>query len=100
MASKPRMPRGLGTAGQKLWHGVVEEFDLAGEPHKLRILEDACKTADVIKRLDDAAAKQPLTVLGSQKQQVINPCIAQAQTSRMQLAQLLGRLNFSAPEED
>ncbi len=50
------MPRGLGTEGQKLWTGVIGEFNLAYEPHKIRILTDACKTADLIKRLDDAAA--------------------------------------------
>src|ERR1700733_12525024 len=38
MAPKPRMPRGLGTEGQKLWKSVIGEFDLAAEPHKLRIL--------------------------------------------------------------
>lgn len=99
MVRKPRMPRGLETEGQKLWRGVIEEFDLSAEPHKLRILFDACKTADVIKRLDDAAVKQSLTVRGSMGQEVINPLIAQAQTARGQLAQLLGRLNF-APEDD
>jgi hypothetical protein len=94
------MPRGLGTEGQKLWRGVVDEFDLRAEPHKLRILFDACKTADVIDRLDKAAAKAPLTVKGSMGQEVISPLIAQSQTARGQLAQLLGRLNFAPTEED
>jgi hypothetical protein len=62
VAPKPRMPRGLGAEGQKLWKGVTGEFDLSAEPHKRRILFDACKTADVIKRLDDVAAKQAVTV--------------------------------------
>jgi hypothetical protein len=93
------MPRGLGTEGQKLWKGVIEEFDLSLEPHKQRILYDACKTADVVKRLDDAAAKQGLTVKGSMGQEVINPVLAQAQVARGQLASLLGRLNFSGPED-
>ena len=100
MATKPRMPHGLGPEGKKLWTGVIGEFDLAYEPHKIRILTDACKTADLIKRLDDAAAKAPLTVRGSMGQEVINPLIAQSQTARGQLAQLLTRLNFAAPEDD
>jgi hypothetical protein len=99
------MPRGLGTEGQKLWKGVVAEFNLSLEPHKQRILFDACKTADVIKRLDDAARSAPLTVRGSMGQEVINPVVGQAQVARGQLAQLLGRLNFvplplPLPEED
>ncbi len=93
------MPRGLGTEGQKLWTGVIGEFNLAYEPHKVRILTDACKT-DLIKRLDDAAVKAPLTVKGSMGQEVINPLIAQAQTARMQLAQLLARLNFTQEDDD
>ena len=66
MVSKPRMPRGLGTEGQKLWTGVIGEFNLAYEPHKVRILTDACKT-DLIKRLDDAAVKVPLTVASQRR---------------------------------
>ena len=100
MAPKPRMPRGLGAEGQKLWKGLTGEFDLSAEPHKRRILFDACKTADVIKRLDDVASKQAVTVKGSMGQEVIHPCIAQAQTARGQLAQLLTRLNFAGMEDD
>ena len=100
MAPKPRMPHGLGTEGKKLWESVVGVFDLSTEPHKRRILFDACKTADVIKRLDDVASKQPVTVKGSMGQEVIHPCIAQAQTARGQLAQLLARLNFAGLEDD
>ncbi|WP_231514671.1 hypothetical protein [Mycobacterium sp. URHB0044] len=60
---------------------------------------DACKIADYVKRLDDEAGKQPLTVKGSMGQQVINPIIDKAITARGQLAQLLCRLNF-ATEDD
>lgn len=94
------MPHGLGTEGKRLWTTVVDEFDMYAEPHKRRILFDACKTADLIKRLDDVAAKASVTVKGSMGQEVIHPCIAQAQTARMQLAQLLARLNFAPPEDD
>ena len=100
MVSKPRMPRGLGTEGKKLWESVIDEFNLSVEPHKRRILFDACKIADSIKRMDDEAAKQPLVVKGSTGQPVIHPCIAQAQAARGLLAQLLGRLNFAPPEDD
>ncbi|RFZ47670.1 hypothetical protein DAVIS_00385 [Mycobacterium marinum] len=100
--TKPRMPRGLGTEGQKLWQSVVAAFELTAtdDPDKLRILFDACQTADLVKRLGDAAAKATLTVRGSMGQEVINPLIAQAQSSRMQLAQLLGRLNFTSQEDN
>jgi hypothetical protein len=67
------MPRGLEAEGQKLWESVVAVFDLSAEPHKRRILFDACKTADVVKRLDGGASKQPVTVKGSMCQEVIHP---------------------------
>jgi hypothetical protein len=51
------MPHGLGPEGNRLWTGVIGEFNLAYEPHKVRILTDVCKTADLIKRLDDAAGQ-------------------------------------------
>ncbi len=52
------MPHGLGWSdGNRLWTGVIGEFNLAYEPHEVRILTDACKTADLIKRLDDAAGR-------------------------------------------
>ena len=101
MAVKPRMPRGLENEGQKLWTAVVSAFEMTtADPDKLRVLFDACKTADLLKRLDAAAAKAPLTVKGSMGQEVINPLIGQAQASRMQLAQLLARLNFASTDED
>lgn len=92
------MPNGLGTEGSKLWKGIVGEFDLSREPHKLRILSDACRLADQIKRLDGAATSAPLTVKGSMGQEVINPVISAAQSARGLLAQLLGRLNFESME--
>lgn len=68
------MPKGLGVEGQKLWKGVVQEFvPTTADPDKVRILFDASRTADLVKRLDDAAAKAPLTVRGSMGQAVIKP---------------------------
>ena len=72
------MPRGLENEGQKLWTAVVGAFEMTtADPDKLRVLFDACKTADRPERLD-RAAKAPLTVKGSMNQEVINPLIGQA----------------------
>jgi P27 family predicted phage terminase small subunit len=97
---RPKTPDGLGTEGRKLWREVVGTFDVIEEPHKRRILFDACKTADLIDQLDTAMAGEPLTAKGSMGQLVIHPLIAQAQSSRTQLSQLLSRLNFAPSEED
>ena len=54
----------------------------------------ACRVADVVAELDEAADEAPLTVKGSMGQQVISPFIAEARAQRSLLAQLLARLNF------
>lgn len=88
------MPKGLEYQGQKLWKSVVDEFDLAAEPHKLRILFDACKTADLIDQLEKGMSGEPLTVLGSARQRTIHPLVSELRFARGLLAQLLARLNF------
>ncbi|MBU8820980.1 hypothetical protein KL864_34535 [Mycolicibacterium goodii] len=93
------MPKGLGYQGQKLWKAITDEFDLEYEPHKLRILYDACKTADAIDRLDKEADKAPLIAKGSYGQPVLHPAFAGAQTARASLAALLARLNFEGPSD-
>ncbi len=95
-----RMPKGLGYQGQKLWRSITEEFNISAEPHKLRILFDACKLADAIDRLDKEADKAPLIVPGSYKQPVLHPAFAGAQTARSALAALLARLNFEEVTDD
>jgi hypothetical protein len=95
-----RVPAGLGTAGQKLWRAVDSVFDLQDEPHKTQILGQACKVADIIAELDEAADDAPLTVRGSQNQPVISPLIAEARVQRALLAQLLGRLGLPDNDED
>lgn len=97
---KVRMPKGLDYQGKKLWQELTEVYDLSVDPHKRRILYDACKTADLIDTLDKAMSGQSLTVRGSMGQQVINPLIAQAQSGRVMLAQLLSRLNLAEAGED
>ncbi|MHC6213874.1 hypothetical protein [Rhodococcus ruber] len=98
MTTKPRMPRGLGTEGQKLWRTILEEFDMDNEPGKLRVLQDACRVADTIAELEAGLRGQPLTVKGSQGQSVIHPLIAEARYQRGLLAQLLSKLGL--PDAD
>ena len=100
MAGKQRLPSGFGPEGKKLWRDIVADFDFTGEAHKRRILIDACKTADVIARLEAEAEAQPITTRGSMGQEVISPTLAAAQQARTQLAQLLSKLALPASEEE
>lgn len=97
---RPRMPKGFGSAGQKLWKTVLDEYELEYEPHKLEILAHSCRVCDTIAELDRATANEPLTVRGSAGQMVIHPLISEMRFQRALLAQLLARLNFTALEED
>lgn len=95
-----RKPAGLGAAGAKLWRSVVEVFDFAEEPGKVALLAQACRVADIVAELDEAADQAPLTVKGSVGQQVISPFIAEARAQRALLAQLLGRLGLPDSDEE
>lgn len=95
----PRAPRGLQREGKALWRDTHSTFDFADEPHKVQILAQACRVADVIAEMDEAAAEAPLTVKGSMGQPVISPFIAEARAQRALQAQLLGRLGLPDTDE-
>ena len=95
-----RMPNGLGYQGQKLWKAVTGEYNICNAPHKQRILQDACETADLIDEMKKGQRGEPLTVKGSQQQPVIHPLISELRFARALLAQLLARLNFEEDGDD
>ncbi|MDT5048793.1 MAG: hypothetical protein QOG75_4687 [Mycobacterium sp.] len=90
-----RSPAGLAKAGKALWKSMHDEFDFAEEPHKLQLLAQTCRVADIVAELDEA----PLTVKGSMGQVVISPFIAEARAQRALLAQLIGRLGLPDTDE-
>lgn len=59
----------------------------------------ACRVADIVAELDEAADEAPLTVRGSMGQVVISPFIAEATAQRALLAQLIGRLGLPDTDE-
>ncbi len=95
-----RTPAGLDKAGKALWRSVTDVFDLDEEPHKVQVLTQACRVADIIAELDDHADEAPLTVKGSAGQPVIQPTLAEARFQRGLLATLLGRLGLPDNDED
>lgn len=95
-----RTPAGLQKSGKALWRKITAEFELEDSPDKAELLYQACRVADQIAELDDAAAEAPLMVKGSMGQPVISPFISEARAQRSLLAQLLARMNFADPEED
>ncbi|WP_175271898.1 hypothetical protein [Prescottella equi] len=97
-AQKPRMPRGLSAPGKRFWLKTLEVFDLSQDPHRVEILEQACRVVDKIAELEKAQSGQPLTVLGSARQVTIHPLISEVRFQRGLLAQLVTKLGL--PETD
>jgi hypothetical protein len=88
-----RMPAGLESGGQRLWKGVTDGRNL--RPDHLRTLLDACREADLIDDLQAAMKGQPKIVLGSQRQQVINPLISEIRQHRATLISQLRNLELA-----
>lgn len=95
-----RAPTGLQPAGKRLWKSITSVFSFEDEPGKTELLAQACRVADCIAELDDAAAEAPLTVKGSQNQSVISPLISESRFQRGLLAQLIGKLGLPDSDDD
>lgn len=102
MADKPpipRAPKGLLARGRQLWKELHEVYDFADAPEKRAILEEACRTADVAKRLQAVVdAADELRVRGSQGQPVAMPELQELRQYRAQMAQLFKAL--SCPDDE
>lgn len=91
----PLPPPGvLEAAGRRVWTSMMEAavFDVA----EAIVLETACKTADVIARLEGIVAVDGVLASGSQGQQKIHPALVELRLSRAMLTGLLAKL---APSE-
>ncbi len=91
-----RRPDGFGAAGVKLWKSISGSYQLRAD--EVRVLEDACRLADVVRQLEKAMVGQQLLVKGSMGQPVLNPLLAEQKTHRMALAAALKQLKL--PDAD
>jgi len=88
----PPTPKGLADGGLILWRAIVKTGPL--RPDHLRVLQDACREADLIDDLEQALIGEPRTVLGSQRQMVIHPIIGELRQHRATLNTLLRSLDL------
>lgn len=95
-ATPPRAPAGLAAAGRRLHRDVTTRYGLRAD--ELRVLEQACRTADQLDRYDAAMKNAPLTVKGSQGQMIVHPIFQESRLARGLLASLLKQLGL--PDED
>ena len=90
MTTTSRPPAGLAAAGKGLWRRVHESAELRHD--EVRILLDACRTADEVDAMTKALAGESLVVTGSRGQSRAHPLIAEIRSHRLLLARLLGQL--------
>jgi hypothetical protein len=95
----PKAPRGLKREGRKLWRDIQQAYDFTEAPEKVTLLERACRTADVVDRLQKIVDEATdLRVKGSQGQPVSIPEIGELRQYSTLLANLLKSLTL--PDED
>lgn len=87
-----RTPTGLEKHGKALWKSIAGTYDLRAD--ELRILEDACRQADLIERVRAELDTQPLTVKGSMQQDTPNGHIAELRQMRAGLGRMLASLKL------
>lgn len=89
--SKPRRPAGLKRSAT-LWDQVTGTYEL--RPDEYRLLEDACRQADLIDKLQKEIDKAPLTVAGSMGQQVAHPVLQEIRQHRSTLQRMMAQLKL------
>lgn len=94
----PGPPKGLGSAGRRLWRAVVGDYDL--EQHELLLLVEACRVADRLDRLAAESESASLTVENYKGDQVANPLLTEARQQGIVLARLLAALRLPSGEEE
>lgn len=83
----PRSPTGLGSTGKRLWRDVHETYDLRPDEHA--VLEEACRTRDLLYRMEKELAKGNMIASGSMGQPVAHPFLAEVRQHRITMQRLL-----------
>ncbi|WP_040520520.1 hypothetical protein [Gordonia malaquae] len=91
----PTAPTKLGPKGRKLWNSIAGKYVLRAD--EMRTLEDACREADLIEKMEKEHLTAALIVKGSQGQPVINPLVSELRQHRATLGALLKSLKL--PDE-
>jgi len=92
----PRAPAHLRARGRRLWRSVVDQFEMTQA--ELELLTEACRTLEIVERLEVELRDQPAMVEGSRGQIVAHPLCSELRSERQLLAKLITLLGL--PEED
>src|SRR5215218_5682037 len=91
-----RPPAGLGADARHLWSSVIEAYDL--EEHERALLVEACRTVDLLDKLDAEVRRDGPTIDSSQGLRA-HPAATEARQQRIALARLLAALRLPSGEE-
>jgi phage terminase small subunit len=94
---RPRVPESLGPGGRAFWRRVLAAYELS--PAEEVMLARACRTVDVLDRLDAVLAEDDPIVTGSVGQLRAHPALAAAADQQRLLDQLIRALNLPMPGE-
>ncbi len=94
IVSKPYAPRHLGPGGRRLWSAVLKLHPQL-RADEARILEDACREADLIDEMESEQKDASKTVKGSMGQLVAAPLVSELRQHRATLTTLLRALELS-----
>jgi len=86
----------LGASGRRLAAAVLADFTL--DEHESTLLREACRTADLVDRLQETIDADPLLTATSQGQR-IHPAITEIRQQRIALARILAALRMPAGDE-
>lgn len=91
---KAPAPKSLTGDGVTLWRDVTADYDL--RPDELSLLEQACRTLDVIGMLEAAWSEFgfPMVTTGSMGQEVIHPLIGELRSQRASFERLRAALKL------
>ncbi|CAM9601693.1 unnamed protein product, partial [Phaeothamnion confervicola] len=96
----PRAPEGLGTRGRKTWRELWSEYDFSDAPERLLVLEDLCRTVDMVDRLQTVVSGlDDLRVEGAAKQPVAAPEVSELRYYRQLMVQLVKALDLPSGDE-
>lgn len=99
MVSNYAVPEGFGPSGARLWAEIAGgQWSL--RPDELRVLEDACREADLIDGLASELSGSELLVTGSMGQPVVNPLVSELRQHRATLASLVGKLKLPDGDDE
>jgi hypothetical protein len=92
----PGPPKGTKVNGAKLWHDVVDRYEL--EQHELALLREMTRTVDLLDELHAIVQREGTIVDGPHGSRA-HPAVVEARQARIALARLTAALRLPAGDE-